>query len=340
MRKYIYFFFLLPVIVFGQEYNRNILIEVLTNSHCPLCPAAHNTINSYLSTGQNSTRLRTIYYHMNFPYPDDQLNIANPVDASARNSFYGPFSATPVTFFDGQNTPGSYSQWSSAIDSRLNVKSPIQIKLTGSYSPTSISIDADLNVSTSFIANDLTIQFIVVENVNYLGRNGISDHKNTMRKIAGSTSGKSISASTQKMNMVIPLSSTWQKENLSVVVFVQKTSTKEVIQSEYISYNSLVLTSVKGQNEIPAGFKLFQNYPNPFNPQTFIGYSIPVKSHVSLKIYDVLGKEIAELIDEVQQPGIYNSKFTIPNSHFSSGVYFYTLNAGSFLETKKFILIK
>lgn len=89
---------------------------------------------------------------------------------------------------------------------------------------------------------------------------------------------------------------------------------------------------------IPKGFQLFQNYPNPFNPITTIIYSIPNTSFVTLKVYDMLGKEIATLVNEEKIIGNYEIKFDGRN--LSSGVYFYRMSAGKFVETKKLMLLK
>ena len=86
-------------------------------------------------------------------------------------------------------------------------------------------------------------------------------------------------------------------------------------------------------------FKLYQNYPNPFNPSTKIQYAIGDRQFVTLKIYNAIGKEVAVLVNEVQEAGIH-SKLYIVNSTLPSGVYFYQLKAGNFQETKKMILIK
>jgi hypothetical protein len=85
-------------------------------------------------------------------------------------------------------------------------------------------------------------------------------------------------------------------------------------------------------------FQLYQNYPNPFNPVTQIGYSIPHSSYVSLKVYDLLGKEIIALVEDYRNAGSYNVKFNA--SGLSSGVYLYQLKADNFTETKKFVLLK
>ncbi|HLT23623.1 MAG TPA: T9SS type A sorting domain-containing protein, partial [Ignavibacteria bacterium] len=83
---------------------------------------------------------------------------------------------------------------------------------------------------------------------------------------------------------------------------------------------------------------LSQNYPNPFNPSTTINFSIPKDGFVSLKIYDISGREIATLLNEEINVGMYSVVFNA--SKLSSGVYFYTINAGSFIETKQMILVK
>jgi hypothetical protein len=89
---------------------------------------------------------------------------------------------------------------------------------------------------------------------------------------------------------------------------------------------------------LPNEFSLDQNYPNPFNPTTTIKYSIPKEGLVTLKVYNVIGEEVAALVNEIKQVGNYNLTFDAEN--FSSGVYLYRLKAGSFVETKKMILMK
>ncbi len=115
----------------------------------------------------------------------------------------------------------------------------------------------------------------------------------------------------------------------------------------YGSFNISNLTSVKTNNEIPTNFNLAQNYPNPFNPSTVISYQLSAPSKVTLKVYDLLGREVATLVNEYQPSGSYNSQFSISNlpagrqaSQLSSGVYFYRLQTDNFSATKKMMLIK
>ncbi len=99
-----------------------------------------------------------------------------------------------------------------------------------------------------------------------------------------------------------------------------------------------LLTGVNSNNEIPAEFKLSQNYPNPFNPATKIGFQLPKSGVVKLIIYDILGKEIQTIVNRQFQPGTYEADFDGRN--YSSGIYFYRLESGSFTETKKMLMVK
>ncbi len=89
---------------------------------------------------------------------------------------------------------------------------------------------------------------------------------------------------------------------------------------------------------LPKSFGLMQNYPNPFNPQTIISYQLPVSGMISLRVYDLLGREIKTLVNEVQDAGIHEVVFN--GQGFSSGVYFYKIKAGSFEAVKKLMLLK
>jgi hypothetical protein len=90
------------------------------------------------------------------------------------------------------------------------------------------------------------------------------------------------------------------------------------------------------------GFVLSQNYPNPFNPSTTIRYSIPIAGNVTLKVFDILGKEIATLVNEEKPAGEYEVEFSATGGgrNLPSGIYFYQLQSGSYVETKKMILLR
>lgn len=98
------------------------------------------------------------------------------------------------------------------------------------------------------------------------------------------------------------------------------------------------VTAVEEEENIPTQFTLSQNYPNPFNPSTVISYKLPVSSLVTLKVYDILGRLVAELVNKYQEAGSYHVNFNA--SQLSAGVYFYRMESGSFVNVKKMLLIK
>ncbi|MBE0569984.1 MAG: T9SS type A sorting domain-containing protein [Ignavibacteriaceae bacterium] len=112
----------------------------------------------------------------------------------------------------------------------------------------------------------------------------------------------------------------------------------DAVQDFYENNFGYPIVSVEDEPPVVSNFKLEQNYPNPFNPSTVISYQLPVTGDVILKVYDVLGNEIATLVNEEKQPGVYEVEFDA--SSLASGMYLYKLQAGSFTNTKKMILMK
>jgi photosystem II stability/assembly factor-like uncharacterized protein len=107
------------------------------------------------------------------------------------------------------------------------------------------------------------------------------------------------------------------------------------------SYNTTTLIE-QNDNENPETYRLYQNYPNPFNPSTKVSWQAPLGSWQTLKVYDVLGNEVTTLVNEYRPAGSYEVEFNPASSikHPASGVYFYRLQAGDYIETKKMILLK
>ena len=103
-------------------------------------------------------------------------------------------------------------------------------------------------------------------------------------------------------------------------------------------YRGQLLLNVGDDVNKPESYRLLQNYPNPFNPLTTIQYAIGKRQFVSLKVYDISGREVAALVNEIKNPGTYVVDFN--GSKLSSGIYFYRLETGSFIQTKKMILLK
>lgn len=93
-----------------------------------------------------------------------------------------------------------------------------------------------------------------------------------------------------------------------------------------------------GPSGMPGEYRLDQNYPNPFNPSTTIGYTLPAAAHVTLKIFDMNGREVATLVDRMEGPGPGTVK--VDALHLATGTYFYRLQAGDFIETKHMTVMR
>lgn len=105
----------------------------------------------------------------------------------------------------------------------------------------------------------------------------------------------------------------------------------------YVKATPITMVGVE-DNTVPANFSLNQNYPNPFNPATTINFSLSSRSNVSLKVYDIIGREVATLVNGVKEVGTHTVNFD--GANLASGMYFYTLTAGNFTATKKMMLVK
>jgi hypothetical protein len=137
-------------------------------------------------------------------------------------------------------------------------------------------------------------------------------------------------ANAKILNFVLPHSDTY-------VLFLSDYAGDE-IGDYWFRFQKKIVTSVNNNQSIPFGFTLGQNYPNPFNPVTTIKYQIPELSFVTLKVFDVLGREIATIVNEEKPIGSYEVEFNAAS--LPSGIYLYQLRSGNYVETKKMIILK
>ncbi|MEO8665868.1 MAG: T9SS type A sorting domain-containing protein [Ignavibacteria bacterium] len=124
--------------------------------------------------------------------------------------------------------------------------------------------------------------------------------------------------------------------NLNSITVLKNLS--DYVQTIYDNNFQSVLAVNKISTEIPSSFSLGQNYPNPFNPSTVINYKIASSDFITLKVFDMSGKEIMTLVNMKQEPGTYSVDFN--GANLSSGIYYYNLKAGDFSETRKMIMLK
>jgi len=119
---------------------------------------------------------------------------------------------------------------------------------------------------------------------------------------------------------------------------ISDVTNSSIVSISNSAFSIIIPNGLENTSEIPAEFKLSQNFPNPFNPATVINYQLPENSFVSLRVFDMIGNEVATLVNEEKQAGYHTVTFNVKN--ISTGVYFYQIKAGEFSATKKLILTK
>lgn len=148
-----------------------------------------------------------------------------------------------------------------------------------------------------------------------------------------------IPSEVQKQFAVIGLSTNDIPEFQTVDMLKQLTVSVPVEKDKIYKLNiNASITDIRQEDLQPKKFGLNQNYPNPFNPVTSISYAVAFAQHVQLKVYDLIGNEIAVLVNETKSPGKYTVEFS--SSNLASGTYFYRLQSGDFVQTKKMIILK
>ena len=127
------------------------------------------------------------------------------------------------------------------------------------------------------------------------------------------------------------------------MVIVQNNTDKKVQNVEYIDYPSIPVSVGEPVNGVPTTFGLSQNYPNPFNPSTSINFAVSQQSFVSLKVFNLLGQEVSTLVSETKGVGLYDIEWNGKDDNgidVPSGMYLYKMIAGTFVETRKLMLLK
>jgi len=238
---------------------------------------------------------------------------------------------------------GSTSEFSNAI----------RVQPSGVYADIGVSVTS--NARSVRRADTLVYHLTILNNgpdsaTQVITRDTISNH---VTFIADTISQGSASFSNGMLTFSIGTLATGKSASVTLIVKVDSGSS--LVSKAYASAHEtdpnlnnnvgvdttfiLTATGVNDRtNSLPLTFALKQNYPNPFNPSTMIAFDLPSAGHVQLRVFDLLGREVASLLDEQRNAGRYHVEWNA--SQFSSGVYFYQIQAGSFTATKKLILLK
>ncbi len=345
-RTYIIFSILALVLSFNSakaQFVRKVLFEEATNASCGPCAANNPALKAYIDSKGDS--IIAIMYHASFP-GTDAMYLHNPSQNSERYAAYYGMNAMPWLNVDGiinDVWPFSLANLNNAYFGRLAIQAPLTITVVDQrIAGDSIRATVTVNLPSSLPAGNYKLRIMAIEKwvINPVppGNNGETQFEHVFRRAfpntAGTTfpgiSGNHIYTFTYKRDPV------WNDSSIITVAFIQNDNNKEVLN---VGKGSVIPTGINNTNsEVPGSFSLSQNYPNPFNPVTNITFGLPVSSHVTLRVFDILGRESEVLANGDFSAGKYNVDFDA--SSLSSGLYFYTLEAGDFRETRKMLLIK
>lgn len=185
------------------------------------------------------------------------------------------------------------------------------------YSPTSLRTRLDMILISQTLKDGLGMEYI-------------SDSYKIFGNDDGKHYGTAINNSSKGTNY-------WLEQDASLGNSLINASDHLPVFAEFLLSSK---TEIKKEQKLPTDFELSQNYPNPFNPETTIEYSLHTAGFVTLKIYDLLGREISTPVNEFMQGGEHNIKLSTISSRLSSGIYFYQLKVGNFAATKKMAVLK
>jgi glutaredoxin len=317
-----------------QAQNRKVLYEIFTNSHCSFCGGAYSYFDENIANNEASNDLITIAYHLS-TYSDDKLYQETKTESVPRANYYGGITGTPTIFINGQRQ-SSYQNWLPNINNFRNSQSnnfpvTLNVRLVGNV------LEIETGVNSSIDISNLNLNIVVVEDVDYQGRNGVKLHKNVMRTMPTGASGQQINLIANqelKITKSVTLNQIWNLEKISVVAYVQNSQTKEVYNVSSIDKKDFQLTSnVEDQKD---NDKL---YPNPTNGITEYSFDSKYTGICKIKLIDNSGKLLLEnsyTISAGQNKIIIDTKdLNLPN-----GSYTFIIDNNGIESTKQIIILK
>jgi hypothetical protein len=354
MKKYLLLIAVLFSLVFlsNTQAQNNTVLEYCTGTWCQYCPCGDVIAENIQTVRPNVLILA--YHGPNSPSYSDPWKVF-PGNEIITMMGLNSYPTGVIGRRSGIQNRGSWSGWVNVVSS--DYAPGVSYDVTKTYNSGTRSLQVTVNAtSLRNIDSTAMINFIIYEdNLIYpqtgnAGCPGSStwNHKWVVRSIVNGATGEQLSTGTWANNTVktkswtTTLDNAWTADNckFAILVYLQGadlTSGSPVMQTFKNGVTTPV--GVVEPTKIPEQYTLSQNFPNPFNPTTNIHFSIPKDANVSLKVYDMVGHEVASYINNDRlQAGQYNVE--VDASSWASGVYFYTLQTNEFTSTKKMILVK
>jgi hypothetical protein len=339
-----------------SQIQRNPLLEIVTGTWCQDCPCGEEMANFINQNYSDAVVLAHHYWDGGDPFGSAELDSFT----IAMNYVW-----LPSAFIDRAFSPPafSYGKWDSVIVARLEIETTVDLSMSGILNPNSRVIDFTIN---SWTINDLLGKFklvvLITEDSLVANQTGSTEcpggsnfiHNFIVRDFISSHLGDSIqdndsvwsTGDTISVLYKYTIPSNYNLDKVRIVAYIFKENvnlnTSNIYQAKKWNLFESLILDVNDNSYYPVSYILGQNYPNPFNPSTKISWQSPVDGWQTLKVYDVLGNEVATLVDEYKPAGKYEIEFNSASNikNLASGIYFYRLQTGSFVETKKMILTK
>ena len=326
--------------------QRLVLCEKYTNTSCPGCYQANLVMDQIVQNFPD--HIAVIRYHVSWPSDTDPFYTFNPYESMTRTNYYG-ITSVPRLQVDGLEAVDEHSLYWTMISNRYDAPSPLEISISGTVNQATGegTLHVEVTATSDISLNGLFLRITLTESdIWWPAPNGVNVHNQTFRWMYPYSIGQRIyleNAGDQvEIDRDITCPESIDLENCELVVYVQSEENKEVLQAAKISVPD-IMTGIDDEPDLPGSFSLSQNFPNPFNAGTAIDYNIENAGEVKLVVYDVLGQEITILVDEYQNPGHYNVKWSgVDNSGraVASGMYFYRLATEDESFCKRMILLK
>jgi hypothetical protein len=333
-----------------SQTGNNVLLEFCTGAWCGYCPCGELSAEQIQ---QNFPNTMILAYHGGGTDPYTNFNGNNIINLLG-------FTAYPSGVIGRRAGIIAWTAWNNPVVIQSNTVYPgVSIAVTKSYNSSTRQLQVTANV-TSMRQIDTTcnINLVITEdhlwctqsNYNYCPEVTCTycEHNWVVRNMVNGATGEVLSTGSWAANTVktaswtTTIDNSWIEGNCNANVFVYFVAGTPLNSGSFVQQTRIQSvtqpTGISHNNEIPSDYSLSQNYPNPFNPTTNIHFSIPKEGNVSLKVFDMVGNETAVLVNGLVKAGTYNVE--VDASNWASGVYFYKLTSGSFIETKKMMLIK
>lgn len=347
--KKVIFILMFLAIALGAE--RKVFLELHTATWCGPCAEMIPVIEQAWNTDSDKSILVALHSGANGdPFYSNEIGQRLTLYSNVPNLFLG----FPTCYVDGLKEPPwpyTTSNIKNEIESRIAVKTPITIQLSGQNvagkvrsQTASINYTAVINSENVIQSQDLKfILFVVESGIAYAAPNGMQVHEHVVRDIVPDQNGVSVDFSdANDLSITIEgsfdIDQSWDSENVVIVGIVQDLNTREVYQAEQITFVTLGVTE-DNNTVILTDFKMDDLYPNPFNPSVNIPFSIAAESQISLQVINIIGKEVDTLIEnKYYSPGNYTIQWNA--TAFPAGTYFIRMITPNGNKIQKAILLK